>query len=79
MWYSNAYTLVKGTIADASQGQTNNCVNKKVILKNCGPFTNCKSRINNAQVDDASHIDLVIPMYILIENSDNCLKTSGIL
>ena len=71
MWYSNAYILVQGTIAAASPGQTNNCVNKKVILKNCAPFTNCKSRINNTQVHDASCIDLVIPMYNLIENLES--------
>ena len=46
-------------------------VNKKVILKNCAPFTNCISRINITQVHDAHDIDIVMPMYNLIEYGDN--------
>ena len=37
-----------------------NNTNKKVIFKNCVPFTNCVSKINNPQVDDAQDIDIVI-------------------
>ena len=50
----------------------------KVIFKNCAPFTSCISRINNTQVDDAQYIDVVMPIYISIECSDNYLKTSEI-
>ena len=54
--YSDAYTLFKGTITvtniAGACGVVNNA-NKKVILKNCAPFTNCKNEINNAQIDDA--------------------------
>ena len=74
--------LVKGTITvtnTASQEQPNNAANKKVILKNCAPFTKCISRINNTQVDDADNIDVVMSIYNLIEYSDNYSKTSGIL
>ena len=39
----------------------------------------CRSRINNTQVDDASYIDVVMPMYNLIEYGDNYLKASRIL
>ena len=52
---------------------------KKVTFKSFAPFTNCLSRINNVQVDDASFIDVVIPMYNLIEDNDDYSKTSGIL
>ena len=49
--YSNAYILVKGTIAERSAaGAAANNTNKKVIFKNCAPFTNCISEINNTQV-----------------------------
>ena len=51
-----ACILVKGTITVANtsaQGQPNNGANKKIIFKHCVPFTNCISRINNTQVDDA--------------------------
>ena len=50
---------------------------KKVIFKNCAPFTNCISENNNAQVGNAKNIDIVMPMYNLIEYSDNYAKTSG--
>ena len=83
--YSDAYILVKGTISvnnTAAQGaavNNNNNNNKKVIFKNCAPFTNCISEINNAQMDNAKDIDIVTPMYNLIEYSDNYAKTTGSL
>ena len=80
--YSDAYILVKGTITvanTAAAGEDANNTNKKVIFKNCVPFTSCISRTNNTQLYDAQYIDVVMPMYILIEYSDNYSKTSGIL
>ena len=53
--------------------------NKSVIFKSCAPFINCKSEINNTETDNAKDIDIVMPMYNLIEYSDNYLKTSGSL
>ena len=53
--------------------------NKRVIFKNCAPFTNCKSEINNTEIDNAKNIDIVMPMYNLIEHGDNSSKTSGSL
>ena len=68
--YHDAYILVKGTITvpntEAAGAAVNN-TNKKVIFKNCIPFTNCITEINNTQVDDAQDIDIVMPMYSLIE------------
>ena len=80
--YSDAYILVKGTISvnnTAAAGAAVNNINKKVIFKNCAPFTNCINEINNIQVDNAKDIDIVMPMYNLIEYSDNYAKTSGSL
>ena len=77
--YSDAYIFVKGNIGvnnTAAQGAANN-TNKKVIFKNCAPFTNCISEINNTQIDNAKDIDIVMPMYNLIEYSDNYAKTTG--
>ena len=51
---------------------------KRLYLKICAQFTSCISRINNMQIDDAQYIDLVMPMYNLIEYIDNYSKTSGI-
>ena len=70
--YSDAYILVKGTItitgagADAATRQADER-DEGVIFKNCAPFTNCKD------------IDIVMPMYNLIEYSNNYAKTSGSL
>ena len=49
------------------------------MFKSCTPFTKCISRINNTDVDTAQYIDIVMPMYKLIEYSDNYSKTSGSL
>ena len=40
---------------------------KGVIFKNCVPFTDCISEINNAQIDSRKHLDAVMSMYNLIE------------
>ena len=80
--YSDAYILVKGTITvnnTAAQGAAANNANKKVIFKNCSPFTYCISEINNTQIDNAKDIDTVMPMYNLIEYSDIYAKITGSL
>ena len=80
--YSDAYILVKGTITvnnTAAAGAAANNTNKKIIFKICDPFTNCISEINNTQIDNAKDIDIVMPMYNLIEYSDNYAKTTGSL
>ena len=82
--YSDAYILVKGTITiagagdDAAARQADERDNG-ATFKNCAPFTNCISEINNTQVDNAKDIDIVMPMYNLIEYSDNYAKTAGSL
>ena len=82
--YSDAYILVNeqitstGVGADAAARQADER-DKGVTFKNCAPFTNCISEINNTQVDNAKDIDIVMPMYNLIEYSDNYAKTSGSL
>ena len=80
--YTDAYVLVSGTIAvedTSAAGAAVNNTNRKVIFKNCDPFTDCISAINSTQVDNAQDIDVVMSMYSLIEHSDNYLKTSGSL
>ena len=61
--------LVKGNISLNNTGTaaapTN--TNYKVIFKNCAPFTNCKSKIKNTEIDNAQYIDIVMAMYNLIE------------
>ena len=64
-----AYILVKGTIevgnASAAGAAANN-TNRKVIFKNCVPYTNCISEINNKQIDNAKDTDIVMLMLNLI-------------
>ena len=78
--YSDSYILVKGNIsvnntaaADADASNTN----EKVVFKNCAPFTDCISKINNTQVDNAEDIDIGMLMYNVTEYSNNYSKTSG--
>ena len=82
--YADSYILVKGTITITGAGDDDAAKrlderNKGVIFKNCAPFTKCISRINNTDIDNAQDIDIVMPMYNLIEYSDNYSKTSGSL
>ena len=73
--YSDAYILVKGNITvnnTAGAGAAANNINKKVIFKNCAPFINCVSEINNTQIDNTEYIDIEMSMYNLIEYTDNC-------
>ena len=91
--HSDAYILVKGTITitgnagpPARRTEAQLLVarqaderDKSVIFKNCAPFTKCISRINNTDIDNGKDIDIVMPMYNLIEYSDNYPKTSGSL
>ena len=82
--YSDAYILAKRTItingrgADAAARQADER-DKVVAFKNCAPFINCISEINNTQIDNVNDVDIVMPMYNLIEYSDNYAKTSGSL
>ena len=80
--YSDAYALVKGIVTvnntAAADADANN-TNKKIILKNCAPFTNCIKEINNTQVNNAKVIDIVMPKYNLIEYNNNYSKTCGSL
>ena len=80
---ADAYILVKRTITITGAGDDAakrlDERNKGVIFKNCAPFTKCIRRINNTDIDNAQDIDIVIPMYNLIEYSDNYSKTSGSL
>ena len=79
--YIHAYILVKGTIASTGVGagaaaRQANERDKGIIFKNCVPFINCKTEINNTEMYNAKDIGIVMPMYNLIQYSDNYSKTS---
>ena len=78
--YNDACILVKGNLTvnnTADAGADTNNTNKKVIFKNCAPFTKCISKINNIQIDNAEYTDIIMSMHKLKEYSDNYSKTSG--
>ena len=73
-YYSDAYIAVTGDIT-ATDGDANT----KVAFKNCATFTKCITHINDEYVDTADNLDILMPMYNLIEYSDNYSETSGSL
>ena len=82
---SNAYILVKGTVTVTAPEVNNNANNirdkgnRPLILKNNAPFASCITRINGELIEDADDLDIVIPMYNLLEYSKNYRKTIGSL
>ena len=78
--YSDAYILVKGTITATAPGVNNNANNirdkrnRPVILKNNATFFSCITRINGELNEDADDLDIVMPMYNLLEHSKNYKK-----
>ena len=70
--YAEAYILVDGTIRAAAAN-----ANTRLALKNCAPFTKCNSEINDEHLDTAESLDIVMPMYNLIEYSDNYQDSSA--
>ena len=79
--YSDIYTLVSAAITVPNTATAGAAANnrKNIITKNWAPFTNCISEINNTQIDNDKDMDIVMPIYNLIEYSDNYSKTSGSL
>ena len=49
------------------------------MLKNNAPFISCVSKINGELVENAEDLDIVMPIYNLLEYSKNYEKTSGSL
>ena len=77
--YSDAYIFVSATITvpntAAAEAAANNREN--IIIKNCAPFTNSISEINDTEIDNAKDTDIGMPMYNLVGYSNNYSKTSG--
>ena len=71
--YSDAYILVTGNITATPNAAT------QVVFRNCPPFNKCRIEINGTFVDEAEFINTTMPMYNLIEYSDNYSDSSGSL
>ena len=76
--YSDAYVWVKGKITVTNPNDNAN-FNKELTLKNNAPFISCISKISGELVENAEDLDIVMPMYNLLEYSKNYEKTSGSL
>ena len=50
-----------------------------VAFKNCAPFTRCVTHINDEHAETAENLNIIMPMYNLIEFSDNYSDSSGSL
>ena len=72
--YAEAYILIDGTIRAAAAN-----ANTRLAFKNCAPFTKCNLEINDEHVDTAENLDITMPMYNLIEYSDNYQDSSATL
>ena len=71
--YNDAYILVKGDITIIGHQET------QAAFKNCASFIKCIAKIDKATIDDAEDLDLVMPMYNLIEYSSSYSETTGSL
>ena len=78
-YYSDALILIKGTMlvwnTKTAYTDSNNA-NAKVILKKCAPFKSWITETNNIQVHNSQDVDVVMPMYSLLEYSGNYSDTS---
>ena len=79
--YPDAYIVVKGNIVltKANGRSTIDIRNRFLAFKNNAPFTNWISKINNLLIDNAEDLDVVMPMYNLLQYSKNYRKTTGSL
>ena len=79
--FSDAYIVIKGTITLTKDPDREfiDVRNRSLAFKNNAPFTNCISKINNVLIDNAEDLDVVTPMYNLIEYSKSYRKTTGSL
>ena len=75
--FSDAYIVVKGNITVTNPDNAKR--NKAVAFKNNAPFINCISKINGVKIDNAEDLDVVMPMYNLLEYSKNYKRTTGSL
>ena len=75
--YSDAYIILKGKITITNP--KDDAYDKKIALKNNVPFTSCILKINGTLVDNAEDLDVVVPLYDVLEHSKNYAKTTGSL
>ena len=68
--YFDAYVWVKEAITVTNPNNSAN-FDRRLTLKNNAPFISCVSKINGELVENAEDLDIVMPMYNLLEYSKN--------
>ena len=58
---------------------TANKSNRNLTFKNGAPLISCISKIDGIKIDNAEDLDVVMPMYNLLECNKNYRKTKGSL
>ena len=79
---ANDFNVPNNTAANATAtnaANDNAFGGKKLVFKNNSPFINCISKINGVQIDNAEDLDVVMPMYNLLEYSKSYRQTTGSL
>ena len=79
--FNDVYIVVKGTLTLTKTDRRGfiDIRNRFLAFKSNAPFINYILKINNVLIDNAEHLDVVMPMYNLLEHSKNYRKTTGSL
>ena len=73
MWlFRRIYSCKKNITTTGGDAST------KVAFKSCAPFKKCITHMNDEHVDNADNLDIIMPMYNLIEYGDNYSDTSEV-
>ena len=76
--FNDAYIVVKGNITVTNPDDAKK-INKEVTFNNNAPFINCILKINGVKIDNAGDLDIVRPMYNLLEYSKNYKKDNQVV
>ena len=73
------HLIIQQLLTATNNANNNAFADKKLVSKNNTPFINCISKVNDVKIDNAEDLDVVMPMYNLLEYSKNYKKTTGCL
>ena len=79
--FNDVYIVVKGTLTLTKTDRRGfiDIRNRFLAFKSNAPFINYILKINNVLIDNAEHLDVVMPMYNLLEHSKSYRKVCGII
>ena len=79
--FIDVYIVVKGdiTLRKTDRRRFSDRRNRFLAFKNNASFTNCISKINNVLIDNAEDLDIVMPMYNLLEYSKKYITKMNLI